>query len=321
MVSKSIIWVAVPRFWMTLGVVLFVAAMGLSYHNDQNLADRTLATKVNLPEPVRIQDFDRSKNTNLLGELQLLAEADISRSVVETFTSEDVTETYLLLPVFAVTEGAEARAQSVVDPINATPHRPVPRDARSSPTAPLAVLVYDLTEISSELRSIEALGFTRLGRGFAGELVVLSGLAFRRSLLSESTPQGRIGAAARRAFDLPDEAMVPLIAPYVARRAAPDGADMTDARNLLASLASVALLFGLSLFVRGHAKRPVGQKAPRVRVSHQTKSRPSTPYFDPLTPQDEIQRAEQDARTRSDLSFTGLSRRVGPTLSRIKSRR
>ncbi|MBT8459094.1 MAG: hypothetical protein KJN60_05445, partial [Boseongicola sp.] len=73
---------------MTLGVVLLLAAMGLTYHNDQALADRTLATKVDLPDPVRIEEFERSAHSNLLGEFQVLAEAEVSQTVLKTFEFE-----------------------------------------------------------------------------------------------------------------------------------------------------------------------------------------------------------------------------------------
>lgn len=306
---------------MTLGVVLLIAAMALTYHNDQSLADRTLATKVELPEPVRIQDFERTANSNLLGELQVLAETDISQSVLKTFAIDNITEKYLLLPVYSVTAGAEARAQSRVDPEGSTFHRPVPRGAAFTQNIPVAVLVYDVTQTTLRPRTIETFGLTRLGRGFAGDLVMVTGMAFSRTLLSEGTTQVQIEVAARDAFGLPGEVAVPLIAPYVSLRLTPDRADMTNARNLLASLASIAILFALCLLARGLSKRPTARKGSGTRNVSQTGSRQSSAYFDPLMPQDEIQKAEIDERVSSELSFIGLSRRVGPALSRIRSRR
>lgn len=304
-----------------MGVVLLIAAMGLNYHNDQTLADRTLATKVDLPAPVRIQDFSRTANSNLLGELQVLAEADISQSALKSFPFDDTVEKYLLLPIYPVTEGANARARTAIDPDDMRPHRPVPRRARIAQDDPLAVLVYDVTETHLRPRTIETFGLTRLGRGFNGDLVLIGGVAFTRALLSEGATQGQLEIAARDAFDLPADAAVPLIAPHVTYRLAPGRTDMTNARNFLASLASMALLFAVSLLFREISGRPAERKSMGARRPNQTGSRPSSTFFDPLMPQDEIQKAENESRVTSELSFTRLSRRLGPAFSRIRSRR
>ena len=305
---------------MTLGVVLFVAAMGLTYHNDQTLADRTLATKVDLPKPVRIQDFERSANSNLLGELKVLAEVEMSQSELHTFRTEGKPETYLLLPVFPVSAGAEARARGVVHPNAPSSHRPVMRQDRQVHT-PIAVLAYDMTDTFARPTSLETLGLTRLGRGFAGDLVVIAGVPFSRSLLSEGATQGEIEMAARDAFGFSNEGELPLIAPNILHRTTLGPVDMTPARNVLASIASIAFLFALSLVFRGISNRPKARKSGSARRENQAVSRHSATFFDPLMAQDEIQKAEKEERVVSELSFTGLSRRLDPMLARIKSRR
>ncbi len=113
MASKGMIWIVVPKFWVTLGVVLLLAAMGLTYHNDQNRADQALATKIDLPAPVIVQNFDRTANSNLLGEVQILAEAKISQSVLRPFGENGTTRHYLLLPVYPVSLGGMHRAANV----------------------------------------------------------------------------------------------------------------------------------------------------------------------------------------------------------------
>jgi len=321
LVSQVMTWIGVPRFWMTLGAVLIIAAMGLTYHNDQNLADKTLATKVNLPDPVRIQDFDRASNSNLLGELQVLAEADIDQSVLHQFGEGDLQESYLLLPVYPVSEGSFVRAASFINEQSRRPHRPVSRASAANKDTPIAVLVYDMTDKILRPRDAEAFGLTVLGRGFNGDLALVSGVAFSRAFLAEGTTRQEVEIAARVEYNLSGSQAVPLIAPFIALRATPRRADMTEARNLLGSVGTIALLFGLSLLARGFSKHPIVLKSSGLRKPNQTGTGQSALFFDPLLPQDEIQKAENDARVSSEMSFERISRHVGPVLSRLKSRR
>lgn len=306
---------------MTLGAVLFIAAMGLTYHNDQNLADRALATKVDLPDPVLIQDFDRTTNSNLLGELQVLVETNNDQSVLRQFGEGEMRESYLLLPVYPVSKGGFARSFRVINGYAQTPHRPVPRKSAFRTDAPIAVLVYDVTDKRLRPRDGDAFGLTLLGRGFNGDVALMSGVAFSRALWADGTTRSQVEVAARDVFALPESETVPLIAPYIALRAAPFGSDMTEARNFLGSVAIVALLFGLSLIKRSFAKRPAVVKPSGPRKPNQVGTRHSASFFDPLLPQDEIQKADKDQRVSSELSFAAISRRVGPRLSRLRSRR
>ncbi len=318
-------WIGAPRFWLTLGTVLIVVAMGLTYHNDQNLADKTLASKVDLPKPVRIQDFDRATDSNLLGELQMLAEIDMGKSVLRQFSEGETQETYLLLPVYGLSAGSRARSDMFILGAAAQPHRPVPRPVQRLGgdrfAVPIAVLVYDMTDTAPRPTDAEALGLRVLGRGFNGDMVVISGVAFSRVLWAEGTSRADVAIAAREIFGFSADHTVPLIAPYRTLRDATGGADMTEARNFLAAAGFVALLFGLSLLVRGHPKRP-HSRTPTERSTPTTPpSNASKAYFHPLMPQDEIQDAERDARVSSELSFRRISRRVAPALSRLRSRR
>ena len=322
MVSTVVNWIGIPRFWLTLGAVLMVAAMGLTYHNDQTLADQTLATKINLPGAVPIQDFDRTTDTNLLGELVVLAEADIDQSVLRQFGAGESQDRYLLLPLYPVSDGSRARAEDFVNP-SASPflHRPVARASASAEKAPIAVLVYDMTETRLRPRDEDALGLSVVGRGFSGNLVVVSGVAFSGALWADGTSRGDVEMAAREAYNLGAEGTVPLIAPYLSLRSSAGGTDMSEARNMLASAGLVAALFGLSLLARGLSKRPLAARKSARQASSQTQSRSSAAFFDPLLPQDEIHKAENDARKSSELSFEKISRRITPVFSRLRSRR
>lgn len=308
MASKAMIWIVVPRFWITLGVVLLLAAMGLTYHNDQNRADQALAKKVDLPAPVFVQNFDRNANSNLLGEVHILAEAKASQSVLRQFGDEGTTRHYLLLPVYPVSLGGMHRAAQVSGLPSARLHRPVPRAAAVASGSPIAVLIYDLKDRPARPGNAEALGMTSVGHGFDGELVLVSGAAFSGTLRAKGPTPSQVEIAAREAFGLADGDVLPVIAPYVSQRLAPGGADMTEARDFLASVAIVSLLFGASLIVRGLSGRGPRNKVARARKANQIASGSSTRFFDPLLPQDEIQQSEDDQRVTSQLSFRALSR-------------
>jgi len=293
---------------MTLGVVLLVSAMGLTYHNDQTRADRVLATKVDLPDPVIIQDFDRGAHSNLLGELQVLAETDFDRSVIRQFADGAARDSYLMVPVHPVSRGGMQRARQISDENAEAPHRPVSRSAAVASDTPIAVLIYDVTETIPRSRDAGAFGLRQIGRGFTGDLVLISGVVFSGALWAEGTTHAEVEAAAREVFGLPEGSAIPLVSPYVALRSVPGGTDMTEARNFLASLATVAMLFGASLIVRNLSKRPVllkmrGARKPRPNASGQSEG-----FFDPLLPQDEIQKSDEEHRATSQLPFRALSR-------------
>lgn len=306
---------------MTLGTVLLVVAMGLTYHNDQNLADQTLASKVNLPDPVRIQDFDRATHSNLLGEFQVLAEADLDKSVLRQFGVGETSENYLLLPVFAVGDGSRARAEMVMPEGSMLPHRPVRRPMDTSSNAPIAVLVYEMKENSLPSMDAEGFGLGVLGRGFDGDLVLVSGVAYARALWANGASRADVAVAAREIFGFSAEHTVPLIAPYRPQRSVSQSVDMSEARNLLAAAGLVSILFGASLVVRRNTRHSGLQTPSPRRVPKQTQSVSSKPFFDPLMPQDEIQDAEREARVSSQMSLRRLSRRVAPAISRLRSRR
>lgn len=308
LVSKGTIWIVVPRFWMTLGVVLLVSAMVLTYHNDQTRADRVLATKVDLPDPVIIQEFDRAAHSNLLGELQLLAETDFDRSVVRQFGEGAARESYLMVPVHPVSRGGMQRAIRLASGVFEVTHRPVARPSAEMPGAPIAVLIYDVTGANSRARNAEAFGLTKIGRGFTGDLVIISGVVFSRALWSEGTTKAQVETAAREVFALPENVAIPLISPYVALRSAPGGTDMTEARNVLASMATIAILFGASLIARNLAKRPTLLKITGVRTPRPSASGRSEAFFDPLLPQDEIQGSDDEGRVTSQLTYRAMSR-------------
>ena len=320
LVSKAIKWLTNPRFWVTLGVVVLLSAMGLTYHNEQKLADRTLASKVNLPDAVMVQDFDRARDSNLLGELQVLVEADFAQSVVQDFGEGAFRESFLLLPVYPVGLGGTQRALQHLSPDHSQRHRPVPRIAADETSAPIAVLVYDVTNRRMRPRDPDDFGLTVLGRGFTGDVALVSGVAFSRAILAQGVTQSDVEAAAQESFSLSQAEALPLIAPYVAPRAAPAGTDMTHARNVLASVAMIALLFGISLMTRRvkAAPRPAMRSGPRK--PNQVTSRHST-YFDPLMPQDELRDTDSKRKVSSEMTFQRISRHAGPVLSRLKSRR
>ena len=311
----------VPRFWLTLGAVLVLAAMALTYHNDQNLADRTLATKVSLPDPVLIQDFDRTTNVNLLGELRVLAETDMEMSVLRQFGEGDLRETYLLLPVFPVSDGSIARANGLMTAANAILHRPVGRPDLTDDVRPLAVLVYEMTDDVQGKRDAEAFGLSTLGRGFNGNLTLISGVVFARALWADGTPQADVEIAARDAYGLGDGTNVPLIAPYRVFRSPANGIDMTEARNILASCGMVSILFGLSLLLRTLTRRQTARVVPERRGPVASNTGASKAFFAPLLPQDEIHDAENATRDDAEYSFGRISRDIGAVFARVRSRR
>ena len=149
---------------------------------------------------------------------------------------------------------------------------------------------------------------TPVGHGFNGELVLVSGVAFSGTLWAKGPTPTQVETAAREAFGLADGTVLPLIAPYVSQRSAMVGSDMTEARNFLASVAIVSLLFGASLILRGISRHRPRHKVTRARKPNQTASGSSTRFFDPLLPQDEIQQSEDEQRVTSQLSFRAFSR-------------
>ncbi len=308
MASNGLIWIVVPRFWMTLGVVLLLAAMGLNYHNDQNRADQVLANKVGLPAPVIVQNFSRAENSNLLGEVQILAEVDIAQTVHRSIGEDGNARHYLLTPVYGVSLGGMHRALTIRGVHSPGLHRPVPRAAATATANPIAGLVYDLEDRPMRSTNAEDLGMTSVGRGFNGELVLVSGVAFSGTLWAKGASQGQVETAAREAFGLTGGSGLPLIAPYASRRLAPGGADMTEARNFLASVAIVSLLFGASLIVRSFSGRGPRNITTHAHKPAQTASGSSTRYFDPLLPQDEIQQSDDEQRVTSQMGFRALSR-------------
>ena len=212
------------------------------------------------------------------------------------------------IPVFAVSLGGMHRALTVSGGPSSTLHRPVPRSAATAIAKPIAALVLDLEGRPMRPTKAELFGMTTVGRGFNGDLVLVSGVAFSGTLWAKGPTQGQVENAAREAFGLAGGTGLPLIAPYVSQRSALGGADMTEARNLLASVAIVSLLFGATLIVGGISGRGPRHLATRERKPSQTASGSSTRYFDPLLPQDEIQQSEDHQRMSSQLDFRALSR-------------
>ena len=92
-----------------------LASFAVSYHNDQRLADQTLASKVDLPQPVALQHFNSGAHGNYLGEHRILFEIDTAEARSVKVGENNRRSSLLLVPAYPVSVEADAILQALAN--------------------------------------------------------------------------------------------------------------------------------------------------------------------------------------------------------------
>ncbi|QMU56878.1 MAG: hypothetical protein GKR98_00835 [Boseongicola sp.] len=314
-----------PRLWLATGALLIVGASVLGYHRDQAVADNLLASKMDVPDPVMIQNFDGSDDTNLLDEVHVLVEADPDQIVVLDAEQSKLGRSVAMLPVYAVGAGSRARALEYQHNIAAkadvsTPHRPVARGAADQDVAPVAMLIFDLAERPALPNWLDGYGLTYLGSGFDRKLIAVRGARFDRMIWETPILGARFDEAVT---EIAGEVPVALIAPYVISRdviyAAPDF-DRQIAFLTMLGLMSIGLGGALIVwgFLPGLRSKEVSQPVSRA-VDHEVGDLSGLRaglFFQPLASQDDLLFAEKPKKRQGRV----VSDRITSAVNRIRSR-
>ncbi len=192
------IWTYVlsPRRWMLAGVACWGLSALVGYHHDQVAASLVLAQKVELPPEVMIQDFDGKLHSNILNELQILAEIDVAHAERMNTGNAERPHWVHVVPVFAVSAGSRPFAMQRLK--SGQLRRPVPRHAsekigiaarqmRSYVDRPMAAMIVATDSVSTP--TLEQLGLTPITEGDSGMLVAISAA----SLAPSSTVDDALG--------------------------------------------------------------------------------------------------------------------------------
>ena len=275
-----------PQIWLTIGVVLIALSLVVGYHQDQRLADVTLAKKVDLPSPVAIQAFSQDKHTNMLGEFQLLTEVNLGDAGIHRIGDGDMQEAYLLVPAYPLSEGGQRQASTQL------------RETAGAPAArqsPVAILVYDISANSRAPVTFDNIGLQSLGSGHDGDVVLLAGTMFDRAMWQDAL-SGTAFSAALVDFLGEGADLLPLIAPYR------DGKTAGGAAVDLARLEYFYFAFGMAFILCSGvmlSKRYIPdpqRNARKPKVG--TVRKPSIPplkFFQPIVSQEDLIDADQDA--------------------------
>ena len=310
-----------PQIWLTIGAVMVALSLVVGYHQDQRLADATLAEKIDLPSPVAIQEFSQDEHTNMLAEFQLLAEVDIARAGIRTIGEGSMREAYIFIPAYPLSEGGRQIANLATPSLTALPADPSGAEASGSKRAgPVAILVYDASANIRSPLTFNKIGLRSLGAGSVGEVVLLAGTMFDRTMWQDALTGTAFDAALVDFLGEGTENLL-LIAPHLNGKAA------VAAAPDLSRLGYVYLAFGLAFFLCGGVvllKRYIPDPQRKVRKSSVgTLRKPSLPpftYFQPIVSQEDLLDADQDAPP-SMLVPKFVARAAGAVArSRVKSR-
>jgi len=253
-----------PKPWLAAGVILFGSSAVLSYHEDQMAANSVLAQKVGLPSEVYLQDFSPDAHTNMVGELQVIAEIDVDGTAYINVGSADVPHMLAVVPLFAVSRLSQPFATKFLWDSRGAMRRPMPRSiaplladlseaTRLLEGQTLGVAVIDLAE-GQRIGSLRSLGLSVLGDGLRGPLVRIVGVEIDGDALIGSATE----ALAKQGIAIASD--VPMLSPYSDPRATVLAVrDMTPIRQSLSWAAVLTIFISLVLRI------PFPKLFPRLR--------------------------------------------------------
>lgn len=326
---KSLVNVfALPKLWLTVGLVLVCSCLAIGYYQDQKLADLTLAHKVGLPDPVFLQDLELDRDVNNLHEVYVLAEIDASTIWVRPIGDEETAKSMLFVPAYPVsTEGqmSAARALKEYAPDFYASIRRGETDLTQSSTSmtPEAVFVFEFfsEDDSGDINIARDLGMRQLGQGDHGDIVAVAGSLLRRPLWTER--QSRLfEQGLSRYFDEASAKSTPIIAPYrldAQLAAAPD--DLSEIRDLHLSIGVLALAIAAMLFLglpktKKRRFHPISVADSKAEIENAD----DVPYFHPLASQDEILTDELlDEQSENPSILEKASEGLGRVVSQLTS--
>ncbi len=178
--------IASPRLWLSASLTCFGAAALVGYHQDQMAATTVLAEKIGMPSEVLIQDFDPQSHTNIIDELQILAEVDLASASAANVGSESNPFWLIVVPLYQVSTEALPLARQHLVASRQTVRRPVSRQSAEELSAeeslalladePKGVIVSEVIDGVTTV-SAERLGLDVIGQGKNGTLVRFAGVA------------------------------------------------------------------------------------------------------------------------------------------------
>lgn len=268
-----------PRLWLSAGVFCLGASIVIGYHQDQMVAETTLAQKISLPEKVYIQDFSSDRHENALNEVNVLAEVALDRSVRIDVGNETSPRVVDVVPIYPVSRQTYAIAQSLLTSVR----RPVlRRDAEKIAArndqlgrvenVPVGLLIME-ADATSTIADFDNL-FVAEGRH--GPLIDVPGVLIGAANILDQAE----APLADKGVVLISGAIV--VSPYLSGRAsAGDIADYTALRETLFWLSfGMFAVGGASLF----SVLPRFKKKKRQEGAHQVKAVGAFPAIDPFQP-------------------------------------
>ena len=285
--------IASPRLWLSACLTCFGAAALVGYHQDQMAAVTVMAEKIGLPSEVLIQDFDPEDHTNIIDELQVLAEVDLASATAANVGSEDTPLWLTVLPLYQVSADALPLARQHLMVSRHTVRRPMARSAApeleaqaAQADAPLGVIIAE-TVAGQTTVTTTTLGLEVIGQGKNGTLVRISGVALGGGNLLDAAA----ASLQERDIGLRQDALV----------VSPKSPDVTglDLAWLKTSLiwASVLMVL-LAAILRSPLRWQFLPKAPEpVEEVQAVRSFPAV--FQPIRTQAEIAKEQQQAETKA----------------------
>lgn len=282
---------------MFAGLFCFGVATVVTYHQYQMAANVSLAEKVGFPSKVMIQDFIPGRDTNVLDEVDVIAEAAFDKVASVNLGSESVPRFVEVVPIFPVSTETYPLAKSLVRANKTDPVRPVARS--------------DAPKVSSRvtmLRQIEnqPLGYALLEEATAGQqvannviaigangpLVSITGARLTGEALFDNISTAMDGKGVTSA---PDMLMISL---YQDRRAVQsDGSEFSALRQILTWLGFIFI--GMSMmsvcsdFPACMIRRVLGRKPEEMQEVQAVGAFPAVGFFQPIKTQDELRREER----------------------------
>lgn len=281
-----------PRMWLSAGVFCFGAAAILGYHQDQMAAEGILAKKVSLPPQVLIQNFAPQQHSNILNEVQFLAEAALTQTVTLNIGTEDAAKWVQVTPVYAVGAISRPFADAYRARKEGHARRPMPRN-RKTELAAEAQSIQSIEQVPMGLvligadYSVEQSGLLNsLGDGLNGPLISLTGSL----LVSTNISQQAAATLAENGVSILNGS--PIVVPYQnGMRIAEQAFDYSTARSILEWMSLAMVLMGVAQMFKLFQRPPKPAEGPFQEVAA-VGAFPGV--FQPIRTQEDLVREEQE---------------------------
>ncbi|MDD9978510.1 MAG: hypothetical protein OXQ30_12375 [Boseongicola sp.] len=316
------------RLWFTAGAVLLFSFFVIGYHQDQQLANQTLAEKIGLPLPVPVQEFSALRDTNALNETFLIGEANID-TLSLLVTDED--ESLLLLSIFALSNDGRAKTDVFMNMYAGGPSVGAPGEVdgtgqveRNGKEMVEAVLVFDTLEESFQVPStfLSDRGIRILGTGNNGSILAIPGAIIEDTMWSNKS-KSIADWISNNAITL-DDNTVPFVAPFRLEDRVPPVSNYEATRELhfVSGLALIVIGFLVSFSPsQVFERRPT--HVPGYKVTGSTDERIAS-YFQPIATQDELLFNKHDLPQETPTSWaddaSDALRRMTKSIAVFKSR-